>query len=50
MIYILITMALCFPLMFIWAIQENKKEKKRLENFRKGLDKSRKMCYNKYVR
>lgn len=50
MLYVIIGMSIFFVLMVIWAFRQDKKEKKRLENFQKGIDKSRKICYNKYVR
>ena len=50
MLYIIIGMSIFFVLMIIWAFDQDKKEKEKLKKFKKGIDKSRKMCYNKYVR
>ena len=50
MLYVLIGMSIFFVLMVIWAFCQDKKEKEKLKKFKKGIDKSRKMCYNKYVR
>jgi preprotein translocase subunit YajC len=50
MLYILIGMSIFFVLMVVWAFRQDKKEKEKLKNYKKGIDKSRKICYNKYVR
>lgn len=50
MIYLIIIMPIIYAFAMVWAFKQDKKEKERLKNLQKGLDKSKKICYNKYVR
>lgn len=45
--FIIVALVLCWFGLFFWAVKTDIKNRKK---FKKGLDKSKKMCYNKYVR